>query len=63
METSIFETAVAAYQRYCKRNGFIYQQPDATLSDVGRKYVCLENINGLLAKYDIEKRCILEPER
>lgn len=63
METSVFETAVETYLRYCKRNCFIYQQPDATLSRVGRKYVWLENINGPLAKYDIKKQCIVEPKQ
>lgn len=63
MELSTFETAVEAYLRYCRRNGFIYQQPDEILSRVERKYVYLENINGPLAEYDIEKRRIVEAER
>lgn len=63
MEHSIFETAVEAYLRYCKRNNFVYQQPDKALSRVERKYVYLENVNGPLAEYDIEKRRIVEPKR
>lgn len=63
MELSTFETAVEAYVRYCKRNNLVYQQPDETLSRVERKYVYLENINGPLAEYDIEKRRIVAPRR
>ena len=53
METSIFEDAVKAYARYCKKNGYLFSQPNESLSVVGRKYVHLENMNGKLGKYEI----------
>ncbi|WP_075557050.1 hypothetical protein [Parabacteroides timonensis] len=53
METSIFEDAVKAYARYCKKNGYLFSQPNESLSAVGRKYVHLENTNGKLGKYEI----------
>ncbi len=53
METSIFEDAVKAYARYCKKNGNLFSQPNESLSVVGRKYVHLENTNGKLGKYEI----------
>ena len=58
MENSILGTAVKAYVRYCQNNGLIYQQPNEALCRVDQKYVYLENINGLLAKYDIKERRI-----
>lgn len=53
METSIFEDAVKAYARYCKKNGYLFSQPNESLSVIGRKYVHLENTNGKLGKYEI----------
>ena len=37
----------------------IWVQPSEFESEIGRKYVYLRNINGLLAKYDIKKRRII----
>lgn len=53
METSIFEDAVRAYAKYCKKNNYIFSQPNESLSVVGRKYVHLENSDGKLGKYEI----------
>lgn len=63
METSIFEDAVMAYAKYCKRNGYIFSQPNEQLSMVGRKYVHLENTNGKLAKYEIATKKIVTDDR
>lgn len=49
-----YEAAVDAYYRFCDDNGIIFQQPCPYSSVVGRKYVYLNNINGLLAKYIIK---------
>lgn len=53
MKTSIFEDAVKAYAKYCDKNGYLFSQPNESLSVVGRKYVHLENTNGKLGKYEI----------
>lgn len=53
METSIIEDAVKAYAKYCKKNGYIFSQPNESLSVVGREYVHLENSDGKLGKYEI----------
>jgi hypothetical protein len=52
--------AFKAYERWCKENRFIYQQP---CSDpfVGRKYVWLENMRGVLAKYDYRAKKLVPP--
>ena len=52
--------AINAWYNYCKRNGYIYQQPYRSSMIVGRKYVHLSNINGPLAKYDIKRRRIVD---
>ncbi len=48
-----YDDAVSAYYQYCNDNGIIFQQPCPYSSVVGRKYVYLNNINGLLARYII----------
>lgn len=60
METTTFEDAVMAYTKYCKKNGIAYCQPNQAMSEVGRKYVHLKNINGELAKYEIATGKIVE---
>lgn len=63
METSFFEDAVKAYERYCKRNGFIFSQPNEKMSIVDHKNVYLENINGRLGKYEIATKKIIINDR
>ncbi len=48
------EKALDAYFRKAKREGIIFMQPSAGLSKVGRKYIYLNNCNGLLAKYNMQ---------
>lgn len=61
MKDPIFEEAVKAYNRFCKENGFVYDQPSEVMSTVRRKYVYLENGSGTLAKYDIKSKLIVKP--
>lgn len=42
---------IVLFYKYCKRNGYIFQQP--SLVEVKRKYAYLYNINRLIAKYVI----------
>lgn len=53
METTPFEDAIKAYEKYCKENGLVFSQPSEKLSVTDRKYVHLENMNGKLCKYEI----------
>jgi hypothetical protein len=40
---------IEKYYRYCKRNGYIFDQPSVV--EIGRKYAYLYNCNGLITKY------------
>jgi len=56
-EDVVYAKAVAAYARYCNKNGYLYQQPSKCGSYVeevrGKLFIGLKNINGLLASYRI----------
>ncbi len=54
--TDSLEKAIIAYFKKSKREGFIFMQPSKDLSIVGRKYIYLNNCNGLLAKYNIQSQ-------
>lgn len=54
--TDTLEKAIGAYFRKSKREGLNYMQPSKYLSYVGRKYIYLNNCNGLLAKYNIKNQ-------
>ena len=53
-EMTPLEKATAAYSRQCARRGTLFNQPDVHLSEVGRIFVHLRNINGELAKIRIK---------
>lgn len=55
----LFQEASIALEKYCKKNGQIFDFPSADMSEIGTKYVYLRNVNGLLAKYDIERKIIV----
>lgn len=50
--------AVDVYHAFCDSNGFIYQQPNALLSEVFTNSVRLKNINGTLATVNFKTRCV-----
>lgn len=52
MNTFLENEAIDAYFEYCKKHGYIYQQPCRCSTVITWKYVYLYNINGLLAKYN-----------
>ena len=56
-----FEDAVKAYEKYCRNNNLIFNQPSETLSEIDRRYVYLKNTNGDLARYVIDTGKIKEP--
>ncbi|MDR2005320.1 MAG: hypothetical protein LBQ74_20040 [Prevotella sp.] len=56
---NLLDEAIMAYNDYCEDNGIIFQQPCKYSSETGRKYVYLNNTNGLLAKYDIKTKEII----
>jgi hypothetical protein len=49
----VFQAAQKAHIKSFEGTRAVYQQPNKALSTIGRKFVTLRNINGLLAKYDI----------
>lgn len=57
----LWAEAVNALYDYCEEMNLIFQQPGADLSEIGRRYVYLRNVGGLLAKYDIQNREIVTP--
>lgn len=58
---TLFDDAVEAYRKYCKKNLLIYSQPSDILSEIRSQYVYLANINGRLARYEIKTGEILVP--
>jgi hypothetical protein len=58
MNEQSFTEACAAWERYCRRHGFAYQQPSRESSEVSGKSVYLRNIRGNLARYDTTARRI-----
>lgn len=68
-EDELFWRACSAYERYCEKNMFIYQQPamlfdvdDETSSfiDWGNSLIILRNVHGELARYRITKSRIVK---
>lgn len=55
----LYDEAVSAWEKCCLEKGAVFQQPNRYLSEIGTKYVYLRNINGLLAKYDIQAKKII----
>lgn len=51
VEADVIESAVTKYHRYCRENGYAYQQPCKYRSTFTGRKVILENANGLLAEY------------
>lgn len=67
---NLFMEAVRAYARVCKNGTPIlfpdgefrnlsYCEPSESLSEIGRKYVYLNNSNGTLVKYNIKNKQIV----
>lgn len=67
---NLFMEAVRAYARVCKNgtpflcsNGeyhnLSYCEPSESLSEIGRKYVYLNNSNGTLVRYNIKSKQIV----
>jgi hypothetical protein len=54
----VFTNACAAWERYCTRHGFVYEQPSREASVVSGRSVYLRNIRGNLARYDTIARRI-----
>lgn len=51
---SIFEKAVEAYNEYmADRNAYLFNGPEADVSEIDEEYVYLANHSGLLVKYEI----------
>jgi hypothetical protein len=46
----LFSRAVAAYQRHCERNNFVYAQP-AGGGEIDGDTITLSNMHGTLARY------------
>lgn len=63
METTIFDDAVKAYAKFCKKHGYLFCEPDENMSIVGHRYIHLVNINGKLGKYDIATNRIITNKR
>jgi hypothetical protein len=47
--------AIDRYAEFCECNGLVYQQPSLEDTTVTKKKVILRNLNGVLARYDVEK--------
>ncbi len=52
MEDGVFDKCAEAYKRFCKRHGFIHQQPSRTDTQEG-DIVTLENSYRVLARYQV----------
>jgi hypothetical protein len=61
-DLELYQEACDAYFQWCDLTGLDQAQPDKNDSETDRKYVYLRNANGLLAKYDIQKKAIEEGE-
>ncbi|MCC8199726.1 MAG: hypothetical protein LIP06_14485 [Tannerellaceae bacterium] len=58
MTISIIKKAIKAYSNHCNLNGFIFDQPNESMSTITDEYIYLENIHGDICRYDIEKGTI-----
>lgn len=56
-EQALLQRAIAAYYRYCKRNGLIASEP-STSSEVqaidGKVFTILRNVRGIIRIYEVE---------
>ena len=50
-DEDIMLRACKQYERHCKRNGALYDQPSTTTSEVTRRRVVLANVRGKLATF------------
>lgn len=47
-DPELYKKAVVAYERYCRKDEYVYQQPSHDDSVIGTKFVHLKNVNGNL---------------
>jgi hypothetical protein len=59
-DLELYQEACDAYFQWCDLTGLAQAQPGKDDSEVDQNYVYLRNADGLLAKYDIEKKQIVE---
>ena len=52
-DRNLIDRATRAYHRRRVRNGLIFNQPNAGLSEVDGNIILLRNCNGVLARYRI----------
>lgn len=52
-DRNLIDRATLAYHRRCVLKGFIFNQPNAGLSEVDGDIIFLRNCNGVLARYRI----------
>lgn len=52
-DEEVIVRAIKAYRARCSRNGLIFNQPNAGLSEVDGDIIFLRNCNGVLARYRI----------
>ena len=52
-DKNLIDRATLAYHRRCVRKGFIFNQPNAGLSEVDGDIIYLRNCNGVLVRYRI----------
>lgn len=57
-ESSLYWEAVKAYVSAVEGNGYVYDQPSESLSEIGSKTVSLNNSNGKLATYNIKTKSV-----
>lgn len=52
--------AADAYQRHCEEKGIVHRVPSSPLTAVGWKWVTLRDNNGILAKYNIWTKEVID---
>jgi hypothetical protein len=63
-EEEYIDLAYRLYMRSCTKNGYIYQEPNKSLSGfVGKTKIVLKNINGALAVFVIDKQGHLHQQK
>jgi hypothetical protein len=63
VDSEVFRNACKALERYCKRNGYIYDNPSELASEQDENFLYLKNNHRDLGEYNLISKRLVVPKR